>query len=328
MKLNVYDKDLNRIAIIGTNYVSCLWSEGYNTVENFTVELRKTEDYMKKIRPGVYFGRNDRNTLMVVESVEVTGTGIIASGKNAARVLDDVAFIGTLAAGSDFPSEIKAAYDSGEKVGRVEFPAPTIEASYPEEVKNKSFLDLCEITCQSTDVGFRAVRSGSEILLEFYQPDLNPSAIYAEKYGNLLVERLTFSNAKYKNFCIVLGEDADGGEVRVEVDKRIGDEKRRELILTSSEKWEDTDTEDTYRARLSAEGAEKLLACQKTFECAFSPYADDFGSKFDLGDVMTILLPDYGLRLEARVMRMTQKSQKNTIKTTIEVGQITITKKR
>ena len=42
MRLNLYDKDLNRIAVIGSQYVSCLWSEGYNTTQPFTMELRET----------------------------------------------------------------------------------------------------------------------------------------------------------------------------------------------------------------------------------------------------------------------------------------------
>ena len=40
MRLNLYDKDLNRIAVIGSQYVSCLWSEGYNTTQPFTMELQ------------------------------------------------------------------------------------------------------------------------------------------------------------------------------------------------------------------------------------------------------------------------------------------------
>lgn len=328
MKLNVYDEQLNRIAIIGENYVSCLWAEGYNTVENFTVELRKTSEYMKKIRPGIYVGRNDRKALMVVESVEIDDTSIVATGKTAIRVLDNIAFVGTLAASTDFPSAIKTAYDSTDKVANVEFPTPEITASYGEEVKNKSFLDLCTLLCQGSDVGFASVRGNGTVDIEFYRPRENAVAIYAEKYGNLTVDSLTFSDAKYKNYCIVIGADANEVAVRVDVDRRSEGEAKREIIVETSEGWEEIDTADTYVAKLRAIGAEKLAECQRTFECAFTPYADDFGTKFDLGDVITILLPDYDLRMQARVKRVTQKSQKNTTKTTMEVGQITITNKR
>ena len=69
MNLNLYDADLNRIAIIGEQYISCLWSEGYNTIENFTLELVETDEYKKKVSVDCYVGRSDRNTLMVIKTV-------------------------------------------------------------------------------------------------------------------------------------------------------------------------------------------------------------------------------------------------------------------
>ena len=63
---------------------------------------------------------------------------------------------------------------------------------------------------------------------------------------------------------------------------------------------------------------------QSEISCAFSPYAKDFGVKYDLGDILTVYLTDYGLTLQSRISRFTQKSQNNKIETTIEVGQITI----
>ena len=48
MKLNLYDKDLNRIAIIGEGYKSCLWKEGYASVEPFILELSSNDEYRKK----------------------------------------------------------------------------------------------------------------------------------------------------------------------------------------------------------------------------------------------------------------------------------------
>ena len=51
MNLNLYDHDLNRIATIGNRFVSCLWSEGYNTTQDFCLELVETEEYTRKSVP-------------------------------------------------------------------------------------------------------------------------------------------------------------------------------------------------------------------------------------------------------------------------------------
>ena len=72
MNLNLYDENLNRIAIIGGQYVSCLWSEGYNTIENFALELIETDEYKKKIAVDCYVGRDDRKTLMVIKAVQIS----------------------------------------------------------------------------------------------------------------------------------------------------------------------------------------------------------------------------------------------------------------
>ncbi len=323
MKLNLYDRDLNRIAIIGEQYISCLWSEGYNTVQNFTLELVATDTYKAKLRPGLYVGRSDRKSLMIIESVQFKDKKIIAAGKQASQVLDDVAFIGTIAAGSAVASSIKTAYDGSTGYLNVGVAESGIEATYSEQIANKSFLELCVEMCQGADVGFRAVRGDGGIVIEFYQPDLNESLKLSEKFGNVAVDSLTFSDSLYKNYAIVLGENNSDQIVRQDVDLSGGGE-RFELIVDGGVAWEENDTTDTYKAKLRAFGTEMLRAHQKTIACAFAPMASEFGNRYDLGDIVTVALPDYDFKLQARVVRFSQKAQKNKTTTTIEVGQITI----
>lgn len=323
MKLNLYDRDLNRIAIIGDQYVSCLWSEGYNTVENFSLEVIATDSYKKKLRPGLYVGRSDRKTLMVIKTAQVIGDKIVCSGKQAAQVLDDVAFIGAIPAGSVVASSIKTAYDGSTGYLNVGVAGSGIDATYPEQITNKSILELCTTMCQGADIGFRAVRGEGGIVIEFYQPELNENLKFSERFGNVAVESLTFSDAVYKNYAIVLGENADKQIVIQDVDLSGGGE-RFELIVDGGVAWEETDTESTYRAKLRAYGMEQLREHRKTIACAFSPIASEFGKRYDLGDILTVILPDYDLKLQASVARFTEKTQNNKTTTTIEVGQITI----
>jgi hypothetical protein len=55
-----------------------------------------------------------------------------------------------------------------------------------------------------------------------------------------------------------------------------------------------------------------------------NPLPQEFGTLYDLGDIITVLLPDYDLRLQSRLTRFTQQSQNNVIDTILEVGTITI----
>ena len=326
MKLSLYDDSMNRIAIIGERFVSCLWSEGYNTTQPFTVELQATSEYKQKIRPDYYIGRDDRKTLMVIKTVTIMDGIITASGSQAGRCLDDVPFIGTIQEGSVIVSSIKSSYDFSDKFPMIEFADSDLTDTYGHQISNKSFLELCQTMCQDSDVGFRTTRKNGGIVAEFYKPEENPNLIFSENYHNLTVNELALSTENWKNYAIVLGEGEGTARTRVDVDQTNGEQKRSLIVDARDLSREEAETDEEYTARLAARGNEKLLECQKTWECAFTPLSGQFGTRFDLGDILTVLLPDYGLKLKARVSRFTQKEQRNQTETTIEVGAITITR--
>lgn len=327
MNLNLYDHDLNRIATIGNRFVSCLWSEGYNTTQDFCLELVETEEYKRKVRTDYYVGRTDRRTLMVIKSVEVRGGHIIATGKEAKRVLDDVSFIGTIPSGSPVDTAVKNAYNNSNQYHRLAIADSDLGIAYNHQISHKSILELCEKMGQDTDVGFRSVHYDDQIYVEFYQPALNPNLILSREFGNLSNVEFSTSVENYKNYAIVLGEGEGTDRVRVDVDRTDGAE-RRDLIVDAKDLWlRDGETEDEYNARLNARGVEKLLERTQTLNTAFLPYAGDFGKRYDLGDILTVRLPDYGMTLQARVSRFTQKTQGNSTETTIEVGKITVNRR-
>lgn len=324
MNLSLYDADLNRIAIIGDQYISCLWSEGYNTIENFTLELIATEEYKKKVVVDCYVGRDDRKTLMVIKTVQISDDKIIASGKQATRVLDDVSFIGKIPSGSNIDTAIINAYNNSDKYRNVEFANTSIGVKYPHQISNKSFAELCEVMCQSENVGFRAIRDRNTVTVEFYRPKENANLVFSENFGNLTVDSISISKENYKNYAIVMGEGEENSRTKVIVDLTNGGERRDLIVDAKDIQSEEGETADSYKEKLTAIGAEKLLECMQTFSCAFTPYSSDFGTRYDLGDILTIYLTDYSLTLKARVAKFTQKSQNNQTETSIEVGQITI----
>lgn len=327
MRLNLYDERLNRIAAIEDRFVSCLWAEGYNTMESFVLELQDTPQYRQKVRPGCFVGRSDRSTVMAITSVEVGDNKIIAGGYTAARLLKDISFIGTIPEGSQLFTSIQSAIDgSGSKNPLLSVTGMETGILTPLQVSHKSVLELCETLCQSTDLGFRVVKNGRGLELQFYRPEDTERLIFSENFGNLSVDSVVLSTENLKNYAIVLGEGEEDARIRVDVDETNG-EQRLDLIVDARDiTKEEGETNTAYNARLTSRGKEKLLECRKTWECVFTPRASDFGSKFDLGDILTVLLPDMGITLQARVSRFTQKEQNNQTKTTIEVGEITIQK--
>lgn len=324
MNLNLYDKDLNRIALIGNRFISCLWSEGYNTIEKFTVELNDTADYRQKVRPDYYIGRSDRPTLGVIKTVEIKDNKIIASGQMASRVLDDVAFIGTIEEGKKVDESIKNAYNESSGFYNLEFAESALRIVYPSQISNKSILRLCLDMCQSTDIGFRTVRSGKKLVTEFYRPAENKNLVFAEKFGNLSLESILLSTSNYKNFAFVLGQGEGEDRISTTVDMTNGEERRELIVDARNVQQDDGESLSAYLRRLQEQGIAKLLEQNKTWECAFIPNTKDFGSRYDLGDILTVILFDYGMKFNARISKFTQKVQKNKTETTVEVGQLTV----
>lgn len=326
MKLNLYDRSLKRIAVIESRYVSCMWSEGYNSTQPFTMELQASDEFKKKVQPDCYVGRDDRKTMMVIKTVKVKDGRIVASGKQAQRCLDDVAFEGTIQAGSNVPSAIKSAYDRSHGYENFEVAASGLSVAYDHQISNKSIMLLLETMCQDTDTGFRVVRADKKLRVEFYRPEINHKLKLAQNYGNMRVDEVTLSTENKKNYAIVLGEGEGDARFRVYVDLSSGEQKRSMFVDARDILREENESDSSYSARLYARGAEQLLTKQGTWECALTPLGTEFGVRYDLGDVVTVLLPDYDMRIQSRIQRFTQQSQNNRVDTIVEVGNITITR--
>ena len=324
MRISVYDENLNRILIIGNHYVSCFWSEGYNTVENFTLELIATDEYKKKIRTDCFVGRDDRKTMMVIKTVNITNGIITASGKQAGRLLDDVSFIGTIKSGSMLDLAVKEAYNKSEKYPNLEFADTNLQIPYNHQISHKSFLGLCTTMGQSEDVGFKVINDDGRLLVKFYQPEYNPNFVFAEKYGNLILNSISMSTENLKNYAIVLGAGEGENRKVVRVDASNGGQRFDLIVDARDLQPEEGETEAEYEKRLVSRGAELLLEKTETFACSFEPNENDFGVRYDLGDVLNVYLTDYNIKLQARISKFTQKAQKNKTQTTVFVGKITI----
>ncbi len=320
MRINIYDSNLNRVASVGNLYVSCYWSEGYNSVGRFTLELQETEHYKSILRPEMFVGREDRNTLMVVKSLEVRDGKIVITGKQATRLLDDLAFVGTIPANSNISTAFESAYNKTSKYPILTVDGGNLDAVYSEEIQNTSMLDVAQSLCAETDVGIRAIRSGSGIVIQLYKPEINKNVKLSEKYGNISVKSFSGSTESHKNYGVVIGELLSGKRIRVDIDLTGGDQRREIIIEAPSQ--EEEESESNYLLRIKGHGLKELLYMGKLWKCAFAPNQNDFGKKYDLGDLVTVLLKDYNITMVSRIVNFTQTAQNNAVNTTVEVGEI------
>jgi hypothetical protein len=321
MKINIYDENLNLVAPIGDNYASCLWAEGYNTVEPFILELTATETYKKKIKTDMYVKRIDRENVMVIKTIQEQGNKLIISGKQASRVLDDVAFVGTINDNSVVDTALVKAYNGSSGYSSVEVVESGLNDKYGHQISNKSMLELCQTMCQSGNIGFKAVKVDKKIQISLYKPNNTPVK-FSEFIGNVKFDNIVNSVENYKNYAIVLGQGEGENRIRVDVDLTKGG-KRLELLIDGKDiQQEENETEESYKKRLTARGVEKLLEKTKAFSIDIINSPKGFGTEYDLGYNVLVVIPEYNLKFSTRIVKFEEKSQQNRNEVSITLGEL------
>jgi hypothetical protein len=321
MKINIYDENLNLVAPIGENYVSCLWTEGYNTVEPFTLELTATETYKKKIKTDMYVKRVDRENVMVIKTIQEQGNKLIISGKQASRVLDDVAFVGTISDGSVIDTALVNAYNGSIKYSNIEFVKSGLTDKYEHQISHKSMLELCQNMCQAENIGFRSVKVDKKIQISLYKPNNTPVK-FSEFIGNVKFDNIVNSVENYKNYAVVLGQGEGENRTRLDVDLTKGG-KRLELLVDAKDiQQEENETSESYKKKLKARGVEKLLEKTKAFSIDIVNSPKGFGTEYDLGYNVLVVIPEYNLKFSTRITKFEEKSQQNKSEVSITLGEL------
>lgn len=320
MNLDIYDIKMNRILFID-RYSSLLWQEGYDTQGMFSLELPASKDYIKLLRPDCYVARRDRDTVMVITSVTVKKGVITATGKMATWILSNIAYIGEIktpvAIGTAVESTFLTAIENHPKHN---YPALKLalplDFSYEygkSKIGSGSLLDIYSNLCKAADAGLKIAKvktaSGAELHIKFYKPQTPKSnVVFSPSYGNMGDYSITWSTEKYKNYALVESEGSATGYA--------SDENAlvyRDVIVTAS------DGENAEAAaRDELENAADILNVK------FTPSAVGFGTEYDLGDTVKIILNEYDLILTARVIQYSLKEQRNSSVTNIVVGSPTI----
>lgn len=315
---NIYDLELNRIGSLFT-WVSMVWEEGYNTMGSFQLELQATEKNMELIQTNRYVGTAESDTLMFIESVDVSDNEIIANGFPATVILDhrvsttEISNTNAEAAMRQLISEMEPwpCVELGEEQG--------FTVKFTPQTSDQSVEEYCEVIAQACDLGFKFVhdKENKKLLFTVYQPPENPNAKYSTLYGNVGDVEYTQSDVKYKNVAIVAG-DGEGSE-RVTVvagDTSSTGADRRELYIDARDVQRDSEeTEDEYKARLVARGEGKLVEQNQINTITFN-----IDNDVTLGETVFVNIPELNTKLKARIITVTDTSQKNGTTREISIG--------
>ena len=312
MECNVYDTELNRVGYI-TTWVSMVWQENYNTDGSFQLELQQKAGLMELFKPDYYCGLNDKDTLMIIKSVQVANGTIIINGFPATYIFADRVSTQII--------QNQNAEQAMRNLVENMIPWPKVELGNLSGIADKfsaqksdaTLKEYFETIAQATDIGFRLRhdKSNKKLLFECYKPGENKNAKYSTDYGNMGSIEYSLSTVNYKNVAVVAG--AGEGDDRITVlagaTETVGAERREMYVDARSEQLKEGESTETYKNRLKGIGEEKLIEQIKIENIKFT--LDDERSK--LGDIVFGNIPEIGVKVKVRIIGMSETSQDNGI---------------
>lgn len=323
--VSVYDGALSRAGVVET-WISFVWQEAYADVGKFSVEVWHTEDMARLLVAGNFCGIDESDTLALITGVQAKEKKLVAAGTMASGLLSRRASTRRVyaenaeAAMRDVVSNVEPleCVALGESSG--------ISAQFSAEIRDKSALDYCREISSACDIGFKFVHDKAAKLLRFvcYRPGINPDARFATAFGNLGEIEYSAIESDYKNVAVVVNKYTEtSGDVSTEHRQVVyagatdlTGNARREMIVTTSSRPEDGESESAFLARLKAEGEAALIEKGRIENVTFA--IDD--ARVSLGDIITAILPELHMTLTVRVIGKTLTVQRNQTKREFSVG--------
>lgn len=285
----------------------------------------KTEHTLPLLSEGNFVGIPDSDTLMYIQSIEDKDGELWAYGCEAKCLLDSRVYAGVIRCRGSVEEALRNALESTalyDFIGLAPLrglPASTIsQRTYP------TLFELSRAWCEGVGYGFRLLhdKSSHRLLYDVYEGAERRGIKFSEQYGNLSGLTRLVSETGFRNVAYVGG----GGEGTDRVFVVTGDTgaegmARREMFVDARDlQQEDGQTLAEYEELLRARGNEKLAEHNRVLEISFDISGHDFGKSFFLGDLITCILSEYGIRLIVRVAEFTNTYENNIKKTSLTLG--------
>ena len=323
MECNIYDGTLTKIGVIN-DFVSMQWSEAYCDVGSFYIVCNKDDEALSLLQIGNFVGVRRYDTLMIIYSVKDQKGQIWAYGAEAKWLLTKRVYDGTLVC-RNVEDTLKQAVRDTNPYSIIQTEA---DQGLTETIRSqRSYLTLFDMSkawCDMVGYGFRLVhdRSAKKLYYRIYEGQTQNNAVFSERYRNLQNLIRTQSEKQTANVAIVLGSGE--GEERTKL--IVGDTTstglaRKEICIDARDLQKDeNETQEEYEEKLEARGLEKLAEAAATDDITFDIDSTDFGTVFNLGDLIRCNLPEYGYYESVRVTGFTTTYENNAEKTALTLG--------
>ena len=204
-----------------------------------------------------------------------------------------------------------------------------------------NLAELMEELTTKYDVGWRVLfdLTNKKYVFDIYNgrdlsinQSVNPRAIFALEFENVLNQTFTDNDNNYKNMAIVAGQGEDTNRKIVTINNELVGFQRRELFvdardlsntISNDDGTEKTLSDADYGALLVERGNSKLAETQRilTFESGISVLSNlIYKQDFDLGDIVTIKNDRWGVLLNTRITAVEEVYENDAVDIRVNFG--------
>lgn len=331
MILHVLDENLTYRGRL-SSYQALTWKEQYQGQGGFTLMAADTEQNAELLRHGNLLYRADRKTAMhIVNIVRSTEQKLItASGYTELCILERRAMLQPYTV-SNAEQGIYGVVSENLRGLPVELQQLSgYDAAWEGVLEEMALSEAAFSLCKYSGLGVKMlidVNNKKRILSVYSGQDKTYShqtggRVFSQEFGNLRGLTVTEDDELYKNVIIVRGLGQDEQVKEIVIGDVSGLDRREMLVKVATQGSKQTDEE--YLAEMKAAGEQALLKQRRvqTFEAEISP--KDFGTAYDLGDIVTCNSRRYGLRFDQRITEFMQTITNGTSTIVFTLGAPTI----
>lgn len=324
MECNFYDRTLTKIGVIN-DFVSMRWNEQYSDTGGFYLVANKDAEALSLMKVGNFVGVRRYSTLMYIYSIEDKKDQLWAYGAEAKWLLKQRVYDGTLVC-RNVEDTLKTAVMATRPLPIFGVTADAgLTGTLHSQRSYTSLFDMSKAWCDAVGYGFRMVhdRANKELLYDIYSGQVQSNAVFSNKFRNMQNLVRIQSEKQMANVATVLGSGEGDNRIKVTVgDTTATGFDRSEIVIDARDLVfdEETETQTQYEEKLESRGREKLAGLVAIDDITFEVDASDFGTVFNLGDMIRCSLPEYNLSASTRVTGFTTTYESNVETTMLSLG--------
>lgn len=328
MELYVKNTALETIGIIDV-YTSIIWTKRYYTAGDFELYLPVSVDALNLLHIGNYIVRQDDETVMIVESIQITtdaemGNYLTVTGRSLESILSRRIIWGQKTINGQFAPVLymlireNAIETTAERI----IPRLTIDvdltftdivqAQYTGDNLYDVVCDLCrvygygwKIVLEDDDFVFRLYRGTDRS----YNQSENSHVVFSPEFDNLINSNYQLDFSNFANAALIGGEGEGYARKQASVGTATG-LNRYEIFVDANGVSSNADSEnpistEDYTLMLQAEGAKALAEhiAAETFEGEADPVTYTYRKDWNVGDIVQIE-NEYGLQAATRIVEV------------------------